>query len=312
MGFPWSRLSKNALAIGWGRKKSGLRAERAARRWGVPMLLLEEGFLRSYGLGASKALSLVTDDVGIYYDATRPSRLENMLNTGGFTPEQMTEAEHVLQLIRQAGLSKYNIGRQIIPALSLDKGLEASDSSTSSARVPKRILVVDQTAGDASIRYGLASTATFSAMLEAAMDENPHAEVWVKTHPDVLAGKKKGCLDAAHHRSGIHWISENWHPHALLGHFAKVYVVTSQMGFDALLLGKPVTCFGIPFYAGWGLTDDRQTCSRRTARRTLLELVAAAYLQYPRYIHPETAKPGTFFDVAEFVARQKRMVGFWE
>ncbi|OYY73974.1 MAG: hypothetical protein B7Y40_06875 [Gammaproteobacteria bacterium 28-57-27] len=307
MGFPWSKLAENALAVGWGRKKSGLRAERAARRWGEPMLLLEEGFLRSYGLGASgaRALSLVTDDVGIYYDATRPSRLENLLNAGHFTPELITEAARVLRLIRQAGLSKYNIGRQIIPAKELS-------SSASSASVPKRILVVDQTAGDASIRYGLANTAAFSTMLEAAIDENPDAEVWVKTHPDVLAGKKKGCLDAAHHRSGIHWISENWHPHALLEHFERVYVATSQMGFDALLLDKPVTCFGVPFYAGWGLTDDRQACSRRTAKRTLLELVAAAYLQYPRYIQPETAKPGTFFDVAEFVARQKRMVGFWE
>lgn len=310
MGFPWSRLAENALAIGWGRKKSGLRAERAAQHWGVPMLLLEEGFLRSYGLGASgaRALSLVTDDVGIYYDATRPSRLENLLNANCFIPELITEAEHVLQLIRQAGLSKYNIGRQIIPA----RELEANSSSASSASVPKRILVVDQTAGDASIRYGLADTATFSAMLEAAIDENPDAEVWIKTHPDVLAGKKKGCLDAAHHRTDIHWISENWHPHALLELFERVYVVTSQMGFDALLLDKPVTCFGMPFYAGWGLTDDRQGCPRRTAKRTLLELVAAAYLQYPRYIQPETAKPGTFFDVAEFVARQKRMVGFWE
>ena len=38
-----------------------------------------------------------------------------------------------------------------------------------------------------------------------------------------------------------------------------VYVVTSTMGFEALLVGKPVTTFGVPWYAGWGVTDDRVT-----------------------------------------------------
>ncbi|HHO81929.1 MAG TPA: capsular polysaccharide biosynthesis protein, partial [Halothiobacillus sp.] len=105
----------------------------------------------------------------------------------------------------------------------------------------------------------------------------------------------------------VRWITEDWHPHSLLPHFDRVYVVTSQMGLDALIVGRPVTCFGVPFYSGWGLTDDRVACPRRSARRSLLELIAAAYLQYPRYLNPETLQPGDFFQVAEFIARQKAL-----
>lgn len=63
-----------------------------------------------------------------------------------------------------------------------------------------------------------------------------------------------------------------------------------QYGFEALLAGKPVTCFGQPWYAGWGLTDDRHPqsalLSARRGSATLEELFAAAYLRYCRYIDP--------------------------
>jgi capsular polysaccharide export protein len=56
--------------------------------------------------------------------------------------------------------------------------------------------------------------------------------------------------------------------------------------------GKQVTVHGVPFYAGWGLTTDRGPVPpRRTTRRTLDELVAAALLVYPRYLDPETGLP---------------------
>lgn len=285
-----------SAVAGWGLKPTARRARAFAARQGLPYLGLEDGFLRSFGLAAAGAspLSLVVDDLGVYYDATRPSRLEQLLNEGPFSPALLAEAERALELLRREGLSKYN------QALDAPAGVLGEAPG-------RRVLVVDQTAGDASIRYGLASESTFGRMLEAARGENPDATIFVKTHPDVLAGKKRGCLDPRAAPTGVRWIAEDWHPHSLLAYFDRVYVVTSQMGLDALLVGKPVTCFGMPFYAGWGLTDDRAACPRRTARRTLPELVVAGFIAYPRYVRPETGSPGTFFDVAEFVARQKRM-----
>lgn len=281
---------------GWALRSTTVRARRYAEQHGLPYLSLEDGFLRSHGLAATGTapLSMIIDDLGIFYDATRPSRLEVMLNEGGFSVEGLSEAEQVLAVLRREGLSKYNHAPEVPEGMFAD------------VEQP-RVLVVDQTAGDASIRYGLTGAESFPQMLKAACDENPGAVVYVKTHPDVLAGKKRGCLDPSSAPRRVRWLAEDWHPHSLLHHFDRVYVVTSQMGFDALLLGKPVTCFGMPFYAGWGLTDDRAVCPRRTARRSLTELVAVAYLEYARYIQPETGTPGTFFDVAEFITRQKRL-----
>jgi capsular polysaccharide export protein len=279
--------------VGWGRKAPALRARALAERHGLPFISVEDGFLRSFGLGlaGAPALSVVVDDVGIYFDARSPSRLEQLLEAGDFSPEVIRDAERALKLLRSDRLTKYNTGADVPPG-------------TFAPGVP-RVLVVDQTAGDASIAGGLADADSFARMLDAAVTENPGAEVWIKTHPDVLAGKREGCLGGARSHSDVRWIAEDWHPHSLLAHFDRVYVVSSQMGLDALIVGRPVTCFGVPFYSGWGLTDDRVPCERRTARRSLVELIAAAYLRYPRYLDPETGRAGDFFQVAGYIRRQK-------
>ncbi len=62
------------------------------------------------------------------------------------------------------------------------------------------------------------------------------------------------------------------------------------MGFEALLLGKECVCFGMPFYAGWGVTHDKLTCKRRIAKRSVEEVFAAAYILYARYVDPYEKK----------------------
>src|SRR5690606_7910299 len=65
------------VVTGWGLKPSSRAGRTWASRNNKPYVALEDGFLRSVGLGESGAtsLSVVVDDLGIYYDATRPSRL---------------------------------------------------------------------------------------------------------------------------------------------------------------------------------------------------------------------------------------------
>ena len=295
--FP--EAGKECTWIGWGRKKSGLRAERLGHRDGCGFLLLEDGFLRSFGLGRDGALpgSILVDDVGVHYDATRPSRLELSLQEGQFTDEELDEAGRIIDVLRKEGLSKYNTGLSV-PDDFFEHGED-------------RVLLVDQTARDSSLTYGMVGAEAFSGMLEAALGENPEATIYVKTHPDVLAGHRKGCVPHIDH-GRVRWLTENWHPHDVLAHFDKVYVMTSLMGLDALVMGKEVHCFGLPFYAGWGLTKDRQKCPRRTRQCSLEELISCAFLRHARYINPETGEPGDFFDVARYVSRQKRMLRFWE
>jgi capsular polysaccharide export protein len=65
------------------------------------------------------------------------------------------------------------------------------------------------------------------------------------------------------------------------------------LGFEALLRGLPVACHGLPFYAGWGLTEDLAPCPRRGRRLDVDALVAGALLLYPYYVDPRSGRPCT-------------------
>ncbi|MBT2801137.1 capsular polysaccharide biosynthesis protein [Halomonas sp. ISL-56] len=294
--YQFSRISSLRrppdAVIGWGLKPTSVRARQYAQRRRLAYIALEDGFLRSLGLGVSgfQPHSMVVDETGIYYDASRPSDLENWLNTATFDAEELAQAERCMALIARYRLSKYNHAP--------DQLLKYNSRA--------RVLVVDQTAGDASIHYGGASSESFQQMLEDALATHPDADILVKIHPDVIAGKKQGhLLNAADHpRCKV--IGEDLNPWALLDQVDHVYVVTSQLGFEALLAGKQVHCFGIPFYSGWGLTHDQLPCHRRRVKRTLVEVFAAAYLRYCRYANPYTRQAATLEETIALIADQKR------
>ena len=246
----------------------------------LPLLRLEDGFLRSLDLGVKGCapLSLVIDRSGMYYDATRPSDLENLLQSDWVCPEELLDlARQSIDVLLHADLSKYN------HAPLLDKLL---DKYLLPCTGRPRILVLDQTAGDVSVILGQARPETFTTMLASAIHDHPGCDLYVKTHPDVLSGRKKGYLPKDLLPPSVRLIACDVAPLSLLRAFDEVYTVSSQMGFEALLLGKTVHCFGLPFYAGYGLTCDAQKTPRRNRRRTLLEVFAASYLLYPRYLDP--------------------------
>lgn len=279
--------------VGWGRKPNTRRARVYAQRHGVPFVALEDGFLRSLDLGVSgePPLSLVVDDVGIYYDSTRESRLERLIHEGC---DEATSrgARRALQAMRAARLSKYN----------------AAPERTLGPHDEERVLVVDQTAGDQSLALGGCDDGTFERMLSAAIDEHPEAEIWVKTHPDVAAGKRRGHAATALEHPRVRLLTDAVHPICLLEQVDRVFVMTSLLGFEALLHEKPVTCFGAPFYAGWGLTDDRAaTPPRRRARPSVEDLFAAAYLRYARYVDPETGARCPIDRVIEHPSLQREL-----
>jgi len=278
--------------IGWGRKPSALVAARLAYQHGLPFVSLEDGFLRSVGLGSEEpALSVVVDDLGIYYDALLPSRFEELV-LQDLTDKQKRRADEFLEAWRLARVSKYNHAREYRKPL------------------PERyVLVADQVEGDVSIHYGMAGQASFDRMLTAALEENSDCTVLLKVHPGVVSGRKRGHFDwqrlALNPRIQI--ISEDVHPVALLEHAEAVYCVTSQIGFEGLLWGKPVRTFGMPFYAGWGLTIDDLSAPKRRQPIALVKLVHAALLAYPRYIDPETGQACNAERVLAWMALQRRM-----
>ncbi|MXP59063.1 capsular polysaccharide biosynthesis protein [Pantoea sp. Taur] len=281
----------------WGHRPSAAKPVALAQAAGKPVLRLEDGFIRSLDLGVNGAppLSIVMDDCGIYYDANQPSALEKLIQDKAGNEVLAEQAREAMQTIVTEDLSKYNQAPAFVAGDALN---------------PELVLVVDQTFNDMSVTYGNAGADDFTAMLDAAIKENPQAIIWVKVHPDVLQGKKAGYYANLQSTHRVHLMADNVSPQSLLRHVSRVYVMTSQYGFEALIAGKPVTCFGQPWYAGWGLTDDRhpkaQELAMRRGNASLVELFAAAYLRYCRYIDPHTGVASDLFTVLHWMQLQRR------
>ena len=178
------KISTDKTAVFWGKKHPKRR--KLAHILRLPLLNLEDGFLRSVGLGVSgyPPYSIVYDDIGIYYDTTRPSRLEQLILAAETMPsETLAQARQAMDFILKHHLSKYNHA----PELSDNHPLRSPSKS-------ETVLIIDQTFGDMAIQYGGADASTFELMFQTALNENPQADIWVKTHPDVLCGKKQGYL----------------------------------------------------------------------------------------------------------------------
>lgn len=296
-----ARKTSSQAVIGWGYRPTTHKARLYAKQKQIPYLALEDGFIRSVGLGVQNArpLSLIYDDIGMYYATTAPSRLEELILNSEFTPEQEQQAKTTLDLILQTNISKYNHAPFFHPTLEqLKLGLE--------------ILVIDQTKGDISISAGQATSEDFQKMLDTALAENPEATIWIKTHPDVFYGTKQGYLTDLPHHPRIKLLSVDCNPLSLLRFFNKVYCVTSQMGFEGVMLGKEVHTFGIPWYSGWGLTNDRNNKittlekQKRRTPRSIEQVFTAAYIQYPRYINPYTGRQGTILEVLPYLAQMQQ------
>ncbi|GAB5467106.1 MAG: capsular polysaccharide biosynthesis protein [Rhodospirillales bacterium] len=292
------------LMLAWGHRPSAKLAAKLASGRRVPLWTLEDGFLRSVWLGRDGApsISLVVDDEGIFFDARRPSRLEGLLRSADDwrTPALRAEAEAAMAALRAAKLSKYN---------------QAPERDLTDLRDAGRplVLVLDQAGNDQAIPGACAGPTTFRTMLAAARADNPDALILVKTHPDALAGHRPAHFRPQDLPAGCRLLTEAINPWSLLERVDKVYVVSSLMGFEALMAGKEVHCFGVPFYAGWGLTRERATSveakaalARRAGRSGPLDLgdlFAAAYLRYSRYADPITRSPLTCAEAIERLAQ---------
>ncbi|MBX1886586.1 capsular polysaccharide biosynthesis protein [Campylobacter peloridis] len=291
----YKNITKEDIFVGWGRKKSGLKAIELAKKYNARFLLLEDGFLRSLNLGVenSPSFSIVKDDVGIYYDATAPSKLENILNTYEFSFKELEQAKKAIELIKKEKLSKYNNN------LCVPKELFSTNE--------ERILIITQVANDASLKFGLANGFLTQDIINEAIKENPNAKIYIKIHPDALSGKKQGDFNAQDLPSKCVIIKENYNPIELLSYFKKVYTKTSGMGFEALMVGRECVCYGMPFYAGWGLTQDKLECKRRLRKRSLEEIFYATYILYSEYFNPYLNQKSDIFDTIYTLAKYKKM-----
>lgn len=243
------------------------------------LIEIEDGFIRSAGLGADcvPPLSIVVDRSGIYFDPSRPSDLERLLEEGSFPAHFVQRAKALRELIVAYGISKY----------------EAVAGGMVARNIAKRlILVPGQVEDDRAVTEGGFGLTSNRELLQRVRAQAPDAHILYKPHPDVEAGHRRGGMADRNALAFADEIVRDTPISQLIDAADEVHVNTSLAGFEALLRSKPVTTYGVPFYAGWGLTTDLGPVpERRTARRSLDELVAAALILYPRYLDPKTGLP---------------------
>ncbi|WP_158602052.1 hypothetical protein [Pararobbsia silviterrae] len=253
---------------------------RHAREADVEVWQVEDGFVRSVGLGANATPphSLVVDRKGIYFDPTRPSELESILQHTVFSPALLARAASLRHALIARRISKYNTG--------------AHRPYTRRAAAGQRIaLVPGQVTDDRSVMLGGGAIRDNLALLAQARAAAPDAWIIYKPHPDVEAGQRAGLVrDADAYRFANEIVRDLSMP-VLLDDVDEVHALTSLTGFEALLRGRRVVVHGQPFYAGWGLTNDKVATPRRNRILSLDELVAGTLLLYPHYLDPVTHLP---------------------
>lgn len=281
---------KRGGAVGCWATRTPTGLERAAQDAGVPLWWIEDGFLRSAGLGAAlvQPCSLTLDSRRPHYDPAGPSDLEALLQTAEFDAAMLERADALIALLRSAGLTKYNLSGT---PLELPKGRRI-------------VLVPGQVERDHSVRLGNAGVTGMIDLLARVRAEEPDAFLIYKPHPDVVSGLRaggEGERDAAH-------LADLVAPDAsltdLLDRVDAVHVLTSLTGLEALVRGRQVIVHGQPFYSGWGLTQDCAPIARRTRRRSLAELVAGALIAYPLYASARTGAPCSVEALAQELAAQ--------
>jgi capsular polysaccharide export protein len=261
--------------VAWASRDNSV-LEAACAKEDVELRRVEDGFIRSAGLGASfvQPSSLVFDGRGIFYDSRGPSDLEIMLEEAEFPPELLERARLLREKLIATRTTKYNVAT--LPHGQFDSGGKPI------------VLVPGQVEDDASIERGSPFVSRNVDLLKVVRARHPDAFVVYKPHPDVEAGFRRGRVPSAEAAAHADMIVTNASILALIEACDRMETMTSLAGFEALLRGKMVATHGQPFYAGWGLTEDLYPVARRGRQRSLNELVAAAMILYPRYLDPIT------------------------
>lgn len=257
-----SEVQEREHAAFWGaRSATGLRP-------GTPVLRIEDGFLHSIGLGSDhvRPYSQIVDRSGVYFDPDCQNDLTVILNEADFSKKEMSRARALRHEIARLGLTKYNLGRRK-PAWQIPAGKLV-------------VLVPGQVADDASIRLGTRGITTAEDLLRVVRAQRPDAFIIYKPHPDVLSGNRRGLLET----DTVADITEQDSDLISLIELAdEVHTLSSLSGFEALIRNKVVYTYGLPFYAGWGLTHDALEQPWRKRKLSLDMLIAGALIRYPIY-----------------------------
>ena len=284
--------------IAWSSKNQD-EVTKIGKKWGGVFWSMEDGFIRSAGLGTdlTAPASLVLDKTGIYYDPNQVSDLETLLQTKQFDSEELHRAELLKNSLLENELSKYNLGQSF------------NKSKLNIEENQIIVLIPGQVEDDASIKKGCIDINTNSGLIKAVRKNNPKAFLIYKPHPDVVSGNRKGKVAKTITDQYVDLVLHDASITDCLAVADEVHTMTSLVGFEGLLRNLKVVCYGIPFYAGWGLTQDFHSVARRSRKLELNQLVHATLIDYPLYMDWQTKKLTTPEVVVQQLAQKIAVQG---
>ena len=272
----WKKFNNNMKNIMvWGKSQKSDKFKSEVSEF----ISIEDGFIRSVGLGGDlySPLSLLFDKKGIHYDGSKVSDLEDLLQNYKVNNSEKIRARKLINLLIKLKISKYN--------LRLNKEIKLPNN------INKQIIaVLGQVETDNSIIYGVPNNTiqkTNFALVEKVRNDYPDAYIIYKPHPDTESGLRAKGNKEAYIYNNADLIARRTSLEDLFNKVDRVAVFTSLAGFEALIRGVSVTTYGLPFYAGWGLTEDKLNnhiwSKRRTRKLTIEELTFIALVKYPFY-----------------------------
>jgi len=242
----------------------------------IALLRADENFAGFAGLDPflPPAALLAADDLGAHWDPSRQSRLEMLLQSYELSAEEVQRGTVLLEKLT---------------------GFQAASGGPEKERGPdlpqgrKVVLVPGQDPAHAAT----ASRATDINLdlLRRVRERNPDAFIVFKPSPGWKKADRETGMSPREVRRYADLIADRAGIPDLIGRCDALETFSSPAGLAALLEGKPVAVHGLPFYAGWGLTEDLAACPRRTARRSLAELVYLILVVHARCTDPTSLLP---------------------
>ena len=268
----------------------------------IPIISIEDTFLRSVFPCRTKCDKKFKDSIGycinnyLYFESNELTTIKELLSKPYAKNEkEIIAGKNIINQIISNKISKYNCQNFI-------------GNTNVRSMYTNNIIVIDQAFADQSIVNSNANVETFKQMLIAAVRENPKNKVCVKVHPESMTGGRAGFYTPELIKevekltnTKIYKLTEPINPIILLQNARKIYTCSSGLGFEALMCNKPVVCFGAPFYAGFGLTDDRNSNTKFIQKIPIEYMAYIVFEKFSFFRHPITNVKMTTLEAINYI-----------
>ena len=247
---------------------NSLNLEMLATRFSDQAIIrIEIGLIDARCVKTNKVKRFLVDSKAMYFDGRQSTELEDSINglKVGYRHTQDCYGEMKSEIIAQK-MTKFTF------------------SENHHALIPQKndIIIFGQCVGDMAIQATETLCQTNTELIDHFMNEYQGAgKVFYKSHPRNWCNPSDEEYIARNFPEVV-LVAADQHPISLLQHLPTCVVNTSGLGFEALMRGCSVVCYGVSFYSNWGFTQDKINCDRRINRPDFDDFAAFFLLEYTK------------------------------